>query len=346
MPMHKRPIMCVGKNWAEDFMIKCIYCLENKPESSYKNTEHVIPEAFGRFKNNFTLNKIVCNDCNQYFGDNLELDFARDTFEGQSRVEFNIKKPEDFKSCKESRLIIRIAEGPLKGAYVYREYSPDTNQIALKPVPQVGFKKHGLDEYEYYLLNEIPDKKNLEENNFDLTHVHAIRAFGIEENELEKKLSEKDIIFNLKGEEYLSPNKTGSALCEIEGTIDRKIFRAIAKIGFNYLTYWQGADFVHQEAFDSIRRYVRYGETASYPLVRVLEKPILADEDDERRRLGHLITVNWTADKSSIVAQISLFNWITYTVSVSREYFGEHRNIKKGHFFNTVSKEIVELETR
>ena len=65
--------------------MKCIYCLEDKPETSYKKVEHVIPQSFGVFKNNFTLNKVVCDDCNNYFGDNLEIDLARDTYEGHSR---------------------------------------------------------------------------------------------------------------------------------------------------------------------------------------------------------------------------------------------------------------------
>ena len=327
-------------------MMKCIYCLENKPETSYRKTEHVIPQSFGVFKNNFTLNKMVCDDCNKYFGDNLEIDLARDTYEGQSRFQFSVKKPDEYKSYgRKSRLIIRIVEGPLKGTYAYREYSPNRKKIVLKPIPQVGFKKLNLDEYEYYLFDEIPDKRYLEENNFDLTHPHGIRAFGIDVKILEKKLSEKGFSLN-PGEEYLPPNGLRNLLCEIKGTIDRKLFRAIAKIGFNYLTYWQSSDFMHQEVFDTIRRYIRYGETTSYPLVQVLEKPILADENDRKRRLGHLVTVNWAGDNVSIVSQVSLFNWITYSISLSRGYSEERRNIKKGHFFKTNSKEILELETR
>lgn len=327
-------------------MMKCIYCLEDKPETSYIKTEHVTPQSFGVFKNNFTLNKVVCDDCNKYFGDNLEIDLARDTYEGHSRFEFNVKKPDDYKSYgRKSRIIIRIAEGQLKGTYAYREYSPDSNEIILKPIPQVGFKKRDSDEYEYYLLDEIPDKKYLEENNFDLTHSHGIRAFGIESTILEKRLSEKGISFKLGGEDMPS-SESRDLLCEMKGTIDRKLFRAIAKIGFNYLAYWQSADFMHQEAFGTIRRYIRCDETTSYPLVRVLEKAILADENDKRRRLGHLVTVNWADDGVSIVSQVSLFNWITYSISLSRGYSGERKDIKKGHFFNTNSKEILELETR
>jgi hypothetical protein len=326
--------------------MKCIYCLENKPETSYKKVEHVIPQSFGLFKDNFTLNNIVCDDCNQYFGDTLEIALARDTYEGHSRFEFNVKKAEDFKAAgKKSRIIIRIADGPLRGTYACREYSPEKSDIIFKPIPQVGFRKKASSEYEYYLLDEIPNKSDLEKKEFDLKHSKAIRAFGIDADELKQKLSERSISFEIGGE-VVPPDKSKELLCDVEGTIDRKIFRAIAKIGFNYLAYWQDAEFMYQESFDTIRRYIRYGESVAYPLIRVLEKAILADEDSKRRRLGHLVTVSWAGDGISIISQVALFNWITYSISLSRGYSGDRRDIKKGNFFNTVSKEILGLETR
>ena len=119
--------------------------------------EHVIPQSFGLFKNNFTLIKMVCDDCNQYFGDNLEIDLARDTYEGFSRFEFNIKKAEDFKNAgKKSRIIIRIAAGPMKGTYVYREYSPDKNDIVFKHIPQVGFRKRLHQNMNIFCLTKSP----------------------------------------------------------------------------------------------------------------------------------------------------------------------------------------------
>ena len=93
--------------------IKCIYCQEVKTDDCYKNTEHVIPQSFGLFRDNFTLNKIVCDDCNKYFGDNLEIDLARDTFEGLQRFNFDVKKPADYKTfaghyCRSLLQVIRV----------------------------------------------------------------------------------------------------------------------------------------------------------------------------------------------------------------------------------------------
>ena len=44
--------------------IECIYCREDKPESAYTKVEHVLPQSFGRFRDdNMTLTRVVCDDC-------------------------------------------------------------------------------------------------------------------------------------------------------------------------------------------------------------------------------------------------------------------------------------------
>ncbi|MGH9961076.1 MAG: hypothetical protein ACREBC_28810, partial [Pyrinomonadaceae bacterium] len=41
----------------------------------------------------------------------------------------------------------------------------------------------------------------------------------------------------------------------------------------------------------------------------------------------------------SIIAQVSLFNWVTYCVSLAREYPGERRDIRRGNFFDIANRE-------
>ena len=328
--------------------MKCVYCVEDKPLSSFTKVEHVMPQSFGLFRNNFTLKNIVCDDCNQYFGDSLEIVMARDTFEGTSRFEFELKSPKDFKFLgKRSRMIIKIAEGECKGAYAYREYSKEQDKIVIKPVPQIGFLKNEPAKYEYYLLDQIPSKSYLEKNGFDMKNPKAIRAVGIDVDTARQILSEKGIKFEYQGEAGPSENPKEDWLCKIECLIDSTIFRTVAKIAFNYLAYWEGRDFLLHHSFDTLRSFIRYGKQADYPLVRVDDNPILADEPVEgRRRLGHIVTVNWAADKKSIVSQISLFNWASYRISLARPFSGEQRNIRRGHFFSVNSRQILDLEAR
>ncbi len=145
----------------------------------------------------------------------------------------------------------------------------------------------------------------------------------------------------------LYPLQKGQQLkCKVKGSIDDRIMRGVAKIAFNYLAFWQEGEFVLHKDFDIIRKFILNGEKPDYPLVRIIDKPILGDEPVVgKRRLGHMITTNWAADGVSIISQVSLFNWMTYNICLAREFSGERRDIKKGNFFDFNSNNILELST-
>lgn len=324
-------------------LIKCIYCLEDKPLCGFQKTEHVLPQSFGKFKNNFTLKKVVCDDCNSYFGNNLEIILGRDSFEGIMRFDHDVKKQNEFKSLGiHSRLIIKVNEGSLKGAYAYREYSEKDDKIIIKPMPQVGFKRVGATEFEYFLLDKIPDKEYLEKN-FDLKALKSIVALGCHEEMVRKHLATKGISFNIEGEAYPSESCKDWE-CEVTGQIDQIIYRSIAKIAFNYLAFWSESELIFDCKFHPIRRYIRFGEKTTFPFVVIIEKTILGDEPIEgERRLGHIITLGLSNNKLSIVSQVSLFNWLTYSVLLAKDYQGKRFTLQKGHFYNIPANEILEL---
>lgn len=331
--------------------MKCIYCFENKPSYCFEQTEHVLPQSFGKFKNNLTLNiknnpklkEVVCDDCNDYFGKNLEISLGRDTLEGMTRFDHKIKKTNEFKSPgKKSRIEIKIDEKPFKGAYAYREYSELEDGIIIKPLPQVGFKKVADTDYEYFLLDNIPQKEYLD-NNFDLAGPKSIVVLGCDVKVAQRHLAEKNISFN-PGGEFCPPAKQGDWECEVTFQIDQTILRALAKIAFNYLAHWAGPELVIKKMFHPIRKYIRFGKETDYPFVVIIEKAILGDEPIVgKRRVGHLITLDWSKNKLSIVSQVSLFNWTTYHILLAKNYQGERVNIRRGSFFNIADNEIVEL---
>lgn len=330
--------------------MKCIYCLEDKPNDSFSKAEHVIPQSFGSFQDNFTLNRpdnrAVCDECNQYFGDNLEVDLGRDTFEGISRHEHGTQSARDFKSLgKRSRLSLKVAEGVLKGALAYLTYSQDHNTVVAKPLPQVGFLDKASLDYKYFLLPEIPNKADLEARGLDCTS--NVRAFGDSFEKVRRVLADKGISPEFQGEIDFPEGESSKWLFEGEGSIDKTICRAVAKIAFNYLTYWQGTDFVLQTVFDPVRFYIRKGEQGSDPFVMIRNQSILVDEPSpETRRLIHIITVNWAQNGVSIVSQVSLFNFLSYTVQLAKNYSGHNPNLRRGHFFNLADRKIYELGAR
>lgn len=325
--------------------MKCIYCLQDKTKNAFSKTEHVIPQSFGVFKNNFTLNNTVCDDCNKFFGDQLEIDLARDSIESLIRHDQLLKSPSEFKTIgKRSRRIFRLPDGDFKGAYSYPKYCPEAKKILLYPLPQVGFLKGK--EREYFLLDKIPDKDYLIKN-FNMQHPQAIFILGCDPAIADKILIDKGItVKNCRQPDFPPDNRIVDVLCKVEGVIDQTLMRAVAKIGFNYLTYWQGSEFVLHKDFDIIRNFILTGKEVDYPLVRIEQGSILGDEPIEgKRRSGHIVTIDWANDGVSIIAQVSLMNWMKYVICLARNFTGERRDLKKGHFFNFPDKSILPLTT-
>jgi hypothetical protein len=69
-------------------MRTCIYCRAQSAGAFPK--EHVVPKAFGRFRENLTLD-CVCGACNDFFNKELELFLTRDSAEAMLRVRYGLK---------------------------------------------------------------------------------------------------------------------------------------------------------------------------------------------------------------------------------------------------------------
>lgn len=328
--------------------MKCIYCLKKKADEKFKSREHVVPQSFGVFHNNLTLHKIVCDNCNNFFGNHLELYLARDSYEGAMRYDFKICNPQNIKSMgKKSGLIIKVEEEPFKGAFAFREFSEKQDKLVIKPLPQIGFLEKGTNNYHYYLLLEIPEKDSLSQEKYDLHDPKGMRILGCDIQDAERELSEKGFQFKFGGEIETDNQTSDDLLCEIEWHIDDTLKRAIAKIGLNYFVYWMGADLVSHRSFHPIKRYIRYGEKYDYPLVAIDNQPILSDETQEgKARLGHIVTINWASDGFSILSQVSILNMFRYSVSLAKNYSRLYKpfKIKKGSFFNVATGDIYEIQ--
>lgn len=343
LPQADRDRISKFRKLADDLQtFKCIYCLRELDQRSFTGAEHVLPQSFGTFEQNFTLHEKVCDDCNHYFGNNLEIYLARDTYEGQLRFTHGVKDAGDFKElARSSRVAIKCAVGEYAGRYVSRRYSADKDTIEVTPLPQVGFLL-AEGRCEYFLLDNIPSLTALQEKGFRGDHPRSIHALGVDPDVLGRLLADRGIPFRVTNVD--SPtNSPDSILCEFEGTVDHVIRRAIAKISFNYLAYWQGAEFMHRPEFDMARGYIRYGTLPDYPMMSIDEVAILQDEPLEGLRvLGHIVTTDWTAAHSAL-AQVSLFNWLTYRISLSKEFDGPTPEIGRGHIFDPVNRKIHEL---
>jgi hypothetical protein len=321
--------------------------LKDKPLLYFKTREHVIPQSFGKFHmNNLVLHKSVCDECNQYFGNNLELFLARDSFEGFSRIQFGIKPKSPLK--KRNRFHSKIENGNFKGALIQEMELGEKNLINIDWLPQVGFYHVQKNEYVYFEMNEIPDRDALIEKGFKVENAE-IRIIG-DENEFNmmiQELKEKGINY-LKSEdtilEEIDKNRTVSIVSE--NIIDKTIMRSICKIAFNYLASQTGNSFILSESFNPLRFFIRYGEGDPNQYFLVNQSPILREDQiikkyNAKITRGHLIIVEWMENK--LFSKISLFNEYTYGINMCADYKGIWIPIRTGHHFDMDTKEVTKL---
>lgn len=133
-------------------------------------------------------------------------------------------------------------------------------------------------------------------------------------------------------------------LTDINFRIDVILRRAVAKIAFNYMAYVTSPDFVLSPDFNEVRSFIRHGETPEYPVVHVDFTPILFDDHPLARQTnGHLVTLDWDAQRNQVMAQVSLFNELRFVVLLGRAPRGLWRDIRIGHHFDSDNRQITRL---
>jgi hypothetical protein len=326
--------------------MRCIYCLQDKDELSFQKREHVIPQCFGCFSpDNLILRKLVCDECNQYFGDKIELFWGRDSLESILRLKHGISPKEPLK--KRRRVKSKILNGDIRGAIV-KEGIDDKGNIGVEKLVQVGFYNEKKNEYDWFEAGTIPNSTELFELGYEYKE-HEIWLIGDNEEVkmLERELQEKGI--PLKGEsKFIKGVEPGElVVIEAEATLDRVIMRGICKIAFNYLAFIAGRHFVISDNFNLIRNFIRYDDGNSEKYLFVNQPPILHDDQKyEKYKVkiteGHLIILGWKNDRK-LFSMVSLFNTHTYSINLCENYDGLWIPIKSGHHFEIRTREVSKL---
>ena len=302
-------------------------------------------QCLGRFSpDNLILYWSVCDDCNQYFGDKLELFLGRDSYESIERRKHGIEPKKSLKNKR--RVKSKIIDGEWKGTIVEDTKADEPGQIGIRHLIQAGFYNKYTDEYVYYEPKDIPTGDQLEKEGFDLKKNIWMIADESELPELIEVLIKKGI--NISPEDDLTQpsHLLGTVLVESEVTIDRTISRALSKIAFNYLAYIAGSGVLLRDDFNDIRQFIRFGVGDLNKFFAANVSPILY-EDQKLKQFntkitqGHLINVGWRKD--SIVSQISPFNSNTYAVILCPSYKGIWFPIKSGHHFDIKTKKVSQL---
>jgi plasmid stabilization system protein ParE len=313
--------------------VRCIYCLEEKPASAFSGREHVTPKAFGRFDTNNLVLRCVCDDCNNYFGREIDQKLARDSAEALDRVNVGIKSAKDFQSLgRRSTTYVQFQEGPLAGGKGYAVASRNgDNTLGVMAFPQVWFGKSEEGPFEKFLRDEVPTREELAAKGYEAGTRFNIKVFEIEDPLafLESKG------FNTTSAET-GPITQPQGLVRIENVtrLAEPEFRAVTKIALNYVAAVVGYDIALASAFDDARNFARYGRVRARVRVHAYENPWFIG------RRGHYVSLTRAAEM--IVVQLSILLRIQYFVVLTSD---AHVNVTgTAHFFDLSANRLVEIE--
>lgn len=320
----------------------CIYCRGTGVAFS---RDHVIPEAFGKFENNFVLT-CVCGACNQFFGDQLELVLGRNSREAILRLHHGVKSPSGAAQLKYDNAELTVGEpGPWHGARIMLAADPTSTKLDTRPLPQVGFKNEGETDWKWVseaaLTDSIVDPYR--------KSTALIQVIGPSQEDIDRltaKLNRLGINFNRKGLLPQPARGDGTMLTKMASKVEDRILRAIGKIAGNYVAYSHGAPFFLQADFDDYRNWVRYGTLPPWriPPVVVVTTPVLAlDSSHWRQTNGHLVTFDWNRQRDGLFAQVSLFNELNYKILLCPRYSGLLHDVRTGHLFDLQTRTISAL---
>jgi hypothetical protein len=324
----------------------CIYC---KAQGVPFDKDHVIPEALGTFENNWKLD-CVCTACNGHFGRTIELTLFRDSTEALLRLRYGVKPASEADDLLYRRLTVTLGQpGFWYGAQFVFVPNADGTNIEPEPLPQVAFRRTTDAEWTWFTESQLADPNVVEPYKNALPGELEIRILGPSDTDRDRvieKLVASGIKYKRRGDLVQQIGTDGQITTKVESVLDSMIFRAVAKIGFNYAAYVHGAAFVLRPDFDEIREYIRYGREPNWaPAVAPTSDSILfGDSRRWRQTNGHVVTLDWNYSGHGILAQVGLFNTMTYRVLLCPYYSGLwDGSLRSGHHFDIESREISPL---
>lgn len=307
----------------------CIYCGEISALSFPK--DHVIPKAFGRFRNNLTVD-CVCRQCNAYFGKELEVFLTRDSIEGLLRVRHGLRTKSDERQIGKSRLSCTVVSSEeCRGARILSERDSSGTLLRGKPVPQVGFRKFGETDRHWFLEADLDRVESWERFRIDADTL-IVGPPGENLTRLCRKLERLGVVFKSVGR---AERFGGLSQMYAEPRFDDILFRGVAKIAFNFLARVTNSAFASREEFRALRDYVRRGTASRTALVKVITVS-RSDEDDgkSRRKGGHTIRIFRDDSASRIICKVTLFDHLTYQVVMSEADPVVWYPLDEGRYFN------------
>ena len=305
----------------------CIYCAQSDA-TLFRGVEHVIPQAFGRFASETPTLDCVCDDCNGYFGRELDQLLARETHEGVARY----GRGQFSKEARpQKRISLTLADSTEAGDFVGLRVAVDGTTGRLMPIaPQFHVHNFRTGEDEIYFQEQIaglslPEADYGKPGTGSEPGTWNCRLFTPSreaQDEMVDALNRAGIPFE-SGELFQLPCDLESEappdlLVEITGEVDKLHKRAIAKILMNFVAFHFGVDEALAPRWDFLRRYVRWGEGEIR--ARLSDRPFwTGQETDDLRFDDDSINVRVENRDGNIVGAIQFYNLHTHEMILAEK---------------------------
>lgn len=317
----------------------CHWCLQGKPSTEF-NAGHVIPQAFGKVDgNNIVLHRRECTACNKFLGDGIEQALARDSKEGLDRFEHGTVKPKKGPPGRGGHRVKITLRGAMDGAPMEMDPERPSGTLRFRPRRSVGVGASWEGPWQWYAPDRLPPASELRANGL----FHFATAGSMSVDELRACVTSLGMSVGEARVSSAPAEPDGKVDTTMRGVIDTDLQRAVAKIAFNYFVHAYPA-FRLMPHFHESRRYVRYGEAPSFVPVSIDARSIIAGVPSNLQIVVHVVTVQWDRRRSRVIAQVSLFGWLRYEVTLSAmPFIIAPTCIDSGHAFNTFTNQRLAL---
>jgi hypothetical protein len=328
--------------------VTCIYCRSSNSGVRFSR-EHVVPYAFcAGFRNVLVLHEAVCVECNQFFGDTIDLVLARDSAEGLARYRWQVKPTAEVTHFRSKLLEITYpGEGHL--SRVPLRVVPADQPGGLGVVPRDGARMENATGEKSFFFTPDEIESGSWRQNSEVDWGRGVRLFGSEAvcQRMLSALEAQGVTFAKWTP--IGPVSTDSAQAEVEETvtITPEIRRAFAKIAFNYLAWVEGPPYVLSPAFDPIRQYVRYGTQSEPPPVIALDDlPFLTNAPPDHRPVVHFVALGTASTHRNLIGTVMLFGHLSYNVVLADDLVGLWPELPRAHAYHVKTRVVEEMKPR
>lgn len=310
-------------------MNTCIYCLQSEPYTTFSAREHVIPQSLGTFNPQTpVLEKSVCNSCNNSFS-KLETKFREDTFEGVLGQRLNFQNQNSVvvrNKCLKINHLTRFNDPIFARAFFLLKPENGRFKPILKPHITFKMRNGGFRMFLVEALEKIKiGNEKFKRIKKDIRNLSQEDIWVFVPNDGESMQKAKKILndYGIRYQERAtavagdSEPEMVEVIEDYEGTVDKDIFRVLAKIAFNYLAFCAEKEGMTSELlssnFDSLRNLILKGEGYGTNFVEPEDNRILGEElGTNSRLLGH--TVCFMQENGKIYCRLMLFGFKSYKV--------------------------------